>query len=131
MGWRVGTSMGIVLLAAALAASLASPAGASDDRVRRRGECAGGPSEWELIVRRDDASTLRVRWEIEEGAEGQTWQLFISDDGARVYAGSKVSRDDGQVRVRKETTDRSGTDLVKASGVNLATGESCGGSVSI
>jgi len=125
MGRRV-TSM---LLAAALAASLASPAAASDDRVRRRGECAGGPSEWELIVRQETASTLRVSWEIEGGAQGQTWQLFISDNGDRIYVGSKVSRDGSEVRVRRETADRSGTDLVKASGVNLATGESCGGSV--
>ena len=130
MGRRPENRIVTTLLAVSLAASLASPAGASDDRVRRRGECAGGPGRWELIVRHEDDSSLRVRWEIDSGAEGQTWQLFISDNGRRVYAGSKVSRDDGEVRVRRETADRSGTDIVKASGVNLATGESCGGSVS-
>lgn len=118
-----------ILLAAALVASV-PPADASDDRVRRRGECAGGPSEWTLIVRQESASTLHVRWKIEGGAQGQTWQLFISDNGERLYAGNKVSKDGGEVRVRRETADRPGADLVKASGVNLATGESCGGSVS-
>jgi hypothetical protein len=116
-------------LAICLAAALAAPAGASDDRVRRRGECTGGPSEWKLIVRQETASTLRVKWEIEGGARGQTWQLFISDNGDRIYAGSKTSRDGGEVRVVREIADRAGGDLIKATGVNLATGESCGGSL--
>jgi hypothetical protein len=117
------------VVAIALAATLAAPARASDDRVRRRGECTGGPSEWELIVRRESASKLRVRWEIDGGAAGQTWQLFISDNGYHVFAGSKTSKDGGEVRVRREIDDRAGDDLIKATGVNLATGESCGGSL--
>jgi hypothetical protein len=117
------------VVAIALAATLAAPARASDDRVRRRGECTGGPSEWELIVRRESVSKLRVRWEIDGGAAGQTWQLFISDNGNHVFAGSKTSKDGGEVRVRREIDDRAGDDLIKATGVNLATGESCGGSL--
>lgn len=127
---RMGTRVIAIMLAGMLALAATSAAGASDDRVRRRGSCSGGSSEWKLIVRRVSATTLRIRYEIEDSAPGQTWQLFISDDGSRVYAGNKVSDSDGEVRVSRRTADRSGTDLIKATGVNLVTGESCSGSLS-
>lgn len=96
-----------------------------------RGSCSGGPSEWRLRVRPDDGSTLRVRFEIRGGEPGQAWQLFVSDNGTRILARTKTSDDDGRVRVRKLTADRSGSDLIRASGVNLETGESCSGSVTL
>jgi hypothetical protein len=117
------------VLAGVLALAFATSATASDDSIRRRGECAGGPSDWKLVVRQETASTLRVKFEIEGGAEGQTWQLFISDDGDRIFAGNRTSQQDGYVRVVREPTDRAGSDRIEAMGVNLATGESCGGSL--
>lgn len=100
---------------------------ASDDEAR--GPCSGGPSEWRLRIRPEDGSRLRVRFEIWGGEPGQAWQLFVSDNGTRILARTKVSDDGGRVRVRKLTSDRSGADLIKATGVNLQTGESCSGSV--
>lgn len=126
----MGSRVIAVVLAAVLLGGLAAPADASDDRERREGSCSGGPSEWKLVVRQESASTLRIRYEIEGGAAGQTWQLFISDNGTRIYAGNKVSGSDGYVRVGRETANRSGTDLIKATGVNLVSGESCAGSLS-
>lgn len=126
----MGTRVIAVMLVGALSSSVAVPAGASEERVRRRGSCSGGSSEWKLVVRRESASTLRVRYGIEDSAPGQTWQLFISDNGARVYAGNKISDPSGEVRVGRKTADRAGTDLIKATGVNLVTGESCSGSLS-
>lgn len=126
----MGTRVIAVMLALVLFGGFAAPAGASDDRERREGSCSGGPSEWKLVVRRETASTLRIRYEIEGGAAGQTWQLFISDNGTRIYAGNKVSGAGGYVRVGRESPDRSGTDLIKATGVNLVSGESCAGSLS-
>jgi len=106
-----------------------APARADDDQVRRRDSCSGGPSEWELRVRRVDGSRLRIRFEIEEGTPDNEWQLFLSDNGRRVYAGTKVSDAEGGVRVRRSTADRTGDDLIKASGVDLENGEICSGSV--
>ena len=57
------------------------------------------------------------------------WQLFLSDNRTRIYAGSKRSDGGGGLSVRKVTTDRDGADRIKATGVNLATGESCAGVV--
>jgi len=118
-----------VAVACALAVALAAPAAAQDGAVRRRGSCTGGPSDWKLVVRQETASTLRVKFEIEGGAQGQTWQLFLSDNGDRIFAGSRVSADNGYVRIVREPSDRAGADQIKASGVNLDTGESCGGSL--
>lgn len=112
-----------------LVLTLGAGSALADDEVRRHGSCSDGPSGWSLRVSRETSTTLRVRFEIEGGDEGQEWQLFLSDDGTRIYAGSKESDGGGQVRARKITADRDGTDRIKASGVNLATGESCAGSL--
>ncbi len=74
---------------------------------------------------RESSTSLRVRFEIQHGEPGQVWQLFLSDNGMRIYAGSKESDGGGEVSVRKVTTDRDGRDRVKATGVDLVTGESC------
>jgi hypothetical protein len=81
-------------------------------------------------VARESDTTLRIRFRIEDGEPAQAWQLFISDDGDRVYAGTKVSDDDGRVRVRTVTVDRAGRDRIEAAGVNLDTGGSCSGRLS-
>ena len=106
----------------------AGPALARDE-ARRHGSCSSGPSEWTLRVEPESSTSLRVRFEIEGGEPDQVWQLFLSDDGTRIYAGSKESDGGGHVRVRKITPDRDGPDRIKATGVNLATGESCAGFV--
>lgn len=118
-----------VAVACALALTMAAPAAARDDVLRRRGSCSGGPSDWKLVVRQETATALRVKFEIEGGAAGQTWQLFLSDNGDRIFADSRVSGDNGYVRVVRKPADRAGTDQIKASGVNLDSGESCSGSL--
>jgi hypothetical protein len=116
-----------VIAAVALATALvvAAPAGAHDE-ARRRGSCSGGPGHWTLRVRHDDGR-LRVRFAIDDVAAGQSWQLFVSDNGVRVYSGTKVSFSDGEVRISKHTRNRRGRDRIAASGVNTSTGTSCEG----
>jgi len=115
--------IGLLVLTLPAASALAG------DEVRRRGSCSNGPSEWTLRVERESSTSLRVRFDIEGGAPAQEWQLFLSDDGTRIYAGTKESDGGGEVRVRKVTSDRDGTDRIKATGINLASGESCAGVV--
>jgi len=97
--------------------------------VSTRGSCSGGPGTYRLDVQREDRSTLRVRFEIASEGAGERWQLFISDNGVRVLARTKYSRSDGDLRVRIEIADRSGTDRISATGANLDDGETCAGSV--
>jgi hypothetical protein len=115
--------LGLLVLMLSASSALAG------DEVRRRGSCSGGPSEWRLRVEVEDDTSLRVRFDIEGGASGQVWQLFLSDNGERIYAGTKESGGGGEVRARRLTPDRDGTDRIKATGVNLDTGESCAGLV--
>ena len=64
-------------------------------------------------------------------APGQSWQLFISDNGTRIYSATRNSGSQGEIRVSKNTRDRSGRDHIAANAVNSATGSTCEGSVSI
>jgi hypothetical protein len=116
-------------LALVFALMAASPA-AADDEVRRRGSCSGGPGDWVLRVRREDAGRLRVRFKIDDVAAGQSWQLFLSDNGTRIYSGTKSASSSGEVRVAMLTTNRAGTDRIAASGVNTKNGSTCEGSLS-
>jgi hypothetical protein len=122
-----GTRIRAIALALALLLA-AAPAHASDE-VRRRGSCSGGPGDWTLRVRRDDGA-LRVRFTIDDVRSGQSWQLFLSDNGTRIFSGSKSSDAEGEVRVSKRTTDRAGSDRIAASGVNTQNGTTCEGSLS-
>ncbi|HEX5951109.1 MAG TPA: hypothetical protein VFZ96_08905 [Actinomycetota bacterium] len=119
--WRLVAAFAFAALVLGATSALAS-----EDA---RGSCSGGPSEWRIVVGREDDRTLRIRFRIEDGEPDQAWQLFLSDDGVRVYAGTKVSNDDGRVQVRRLTTDLVGRDRIEAAGVNVATGESCSGRV--
>jgi hypothetical protein len=115
------------VLAACVAVSLlAGPAVAGD--ARREGSCTVN-GEWRLEVERRDADTLRVRFRIEKTPAGKVWEIFLSDNGKRFLATTKTANADGEVRVSKNTRDRSGTDHVKAYAFSRATGEVCSGSV--
>jgi hypothetical protein len=123
---RLIRAASVALCAVAL---VATPASAGDE-VRRRGDCTGGEGDWDLRVEREDRDTLRVRFKIDDVDPGETWQLFLSDNGTRVFAGTKDANAGGEVRVRRNIRDRSGTDRIAASGVNVDDGTTCQGSVS-
>jgi hypothetical protein len=123
------TAIRAMAMALTLALTLSSPAGA-DDEVRRRGSCSGGPGDWVLRVRRDDGGRLRVRFKIDDVAAGQSWQLFLSDNGTRIYSGTKTASSSGEVRASVLTANRAGTDRIAASGVNTKNGTTCEGSLS-
>jgi hypothetical protein len=106
----------------------ARPAAAGGDSVRREGSCSG-PGDWHLRVSRETATTIRVRFDIEHVDPGDSWQLFLSDNGHRIYSATKVAGAGGEVHAKKITSDRAGTDRVKASGVDVTSGGSCDGAL--
>ena len=59
---------------------------------------------------------------------GQTWQLFLSDDGIGIFSAT-MAADDEQLRVRLVTRDRPGHDRIAATAVNVDSGATCGGSL--
>jgi hypothetical protein len=113
-----------VLVAAAIA--VPSPASAGDGRIVRRGTCTAS-SDWKLDVRQEEGARLRVTLEIEGGRSGQAWHIFLSDNGVRIFSGTRTSGSGGYLEVRVRTTDRAGADVVKAAANNVASGESCTG----
>jgi hypothetical protein len=119
------------ILAGALALVLASlwstPASAAGP-VERRGDCVSGPGEWRLVVQSEGPGTLRIRFELKDVVSGETWQVFLSDNGVGIFSGTKVA-DEGELRVRKLTRDRSGRDRISATAVDMDSGATCGGSL--
>jgi hypothetical protein len=115
-----------IVVLAAVAIAVPSPASAGDGRIVRRGACTG-PSDWKLDVRQEDGARLRVTLEIEGGRSGQAWHIFLSDNGVNIFSGTRTSESGGHVEVRVRTTDRSGADAIKAAANNVVSGESCAG----
>lgn len=122
------TEIRAICLALVLILAPASGVSARDE-ARRRGSCSGGPGHWTLRVRPEDAGRLRIRFSIDDVGTGQPWQLFISDNGARIFSGTKVSNSGGGVRVSTFPANRPGSDRIAASGVNTKTGTTCDGSL--
>jgi hypothetical protein len=115
----LGLLVGVVLTADPVSA---------EDGARREGSCSGS-GHWALRVDRESASRLRVRFAVRDVDEDETWQVFLSDDGDRIFAGTRVANDDGGFRVRTATRDRARHDRIEASAVNAETGDSCAASV--
>ncbi len=118
----------IVVVVVLLSLLALAPAAATGDSVRREGSCSG-PGEWKLRVSRESTSSIRVRFEIDHVDPGDTWHLFLSDNGTRFFAGTRVADGGGDLRVVKIAANRARADLVKASGVNITAGGSCEGAV--
>jgi hypothetical protein len=118
-----------VAVCALVALALISPAAwAGSGDVTRDGSCSG-PGEWKLRVRRETATTIRVRFDIEHVDPGETWQLFLSDNGTRIFSASRVADASGELRAVRVTTNRAGTDRVKGSGVNVTSSGTCDGAL--
>ena len=117
----------VVALALNLSFLLSSPASAGGPG-ERRGDCVGGPGHWRLVVQREGARNLRVRFEVKDVTSGQIWQLFLSDNGVGIYSATETV-DDGTFQVRKVTRDRAGRDRISATAVNADSGATCAGVV--
>jgi hypothetical protein len=123
-----GTRLRVVCLIASFALLATIPALASGRSVQREGPCSG-PGDWRLRVSRESATTIRVRFDIEHVDPGDSWQLFLSDNGTRIFAGTRVANPNGELRATKITADRAGADRIKGSGVNTTAGGSCSGAL--
>lgn len=106
----------------------ATGAGAGAGDVTRSGSCSGR-GEWRLRVRHETATTIRVRFTVEHLDPGDTWQLFVSDNGTRIVSASRVVDAGEAIRVTKVTANRDGDDRIRASGVNVTNGGSCDGAL--
>jgi len=97
--------------------------------VQADGGCTG-PSTWVLVGKHVDG-TLRIRYVIRGGKEGQKWNVFLSDNGTGFFAHARTSHAGGKVVVTTETPDLTGKDKISAGANNVPTGESCGGHIAL
>jgi hypothetical protein len=119
----------VLLLALGIGSAAAgSPAGPTRS-VRNAGACTGGPSTYSLALSRYDRNTLRVRFRIANSTPGQTWQIFGSDNGVRIFAVKRVVSSHRTVSVRKRIADRHRRDRVKVAASNTDSGEACNATV--
>jgi hypothetical protein len=114
-----------MIVAIVATASLAS-AGIHD--VSRHGSCSGR-GEWKLRAQEETASSIRVSFTISRLDPGDTWQLFLSDNGTRILSVSREVGEFGRVRAVTVTSDLGGNDRIKASGVNVSESGSCDGAL--
>jgi hypothetical protein len=111
-------------LAAALVTTVVAgtPVQAAEGR-EHHGSCQG-PGHWTLGARHH-FGRLRVTFAVTDVDPHETWQVFLSDNGVRIRATSRVSGIQGSFRVRTPTRDRRGADHISATAVNAGDGGSC------
>ena len=128
-GWRTcGPAAALVLV---LAFAPAARAGVPSADIVRQGPCSGA-GHWRLRVGPDDSSPsmLDVRFQLAGGSAGDTWNLYLDQNGTGFFAGSRVSGALGLVRISQLTPDSVGTtDVIGAAAHDIATGEVCQGRV--
>lgn len=108
-----------LLAVAAIGAGLVSvsppaTAGDDDERVEVSGPCTGGGGRWELKAKFDDG---RIEWEFEvdTNVTGQSFAVRVTDNGAQVFRGQRVTRGpSGSFSLERTTANRAGTDVIRA-----------------
>lgn len=117
-----------VLMASAVA--MAPGAGAKAGDVIRTGACSSA-SHWKLKLSPEDEG-IQVEFEVDQNKVGQTWRVRIRENGAQIFAGTRVTKaPSGSFTVRRLAKDTAGKDSFRATATNAATGESCVGVASI
>jgi hypothetical protein len=127
---RIGA--GVAVAALTLGAVSASPASAKDGdgRVERRGACSSG-AVWKLKGKHDDGR-LEVELEVDSNRNGQAWNVVLTDNGTAVYRGThRTVAPSGSFEVERRIADRAGSDVIRATATNSATGQRCAGSVTV
>ena len=90
---------------------------------RNAGVRARAPVEWRLDAeRRKGPDTIEVRFDIEHVRPGKRWQLFLSDNGTRIFAGTRTADGDGEIRASRSPRPARHRP-VKAYGVTPRAGE--------
>jgi hypothetical protein len=106
------------------AASAGAGSARGDDDVRRAGNCTGQSTS--KIKLSNEDGRLEVEFEVDQNRNGQRWRVVMTDNGATVFRGVRVTRGpSGSFEARRVIRNRAGTDRVAATARNLRTGERC------
>jgi hypothetical protein len=122
----------IWISAAAAVTALILPAAspASDDDIRRGGECTGGSSS-KIKVKPDDGR-LEVEFEVDQNRNGVKWKVRIKDNSDVVFRGSaRTHAPSGSFSIERRIANRPGTDAITGIARNKRSGERCAAKVRI
>ena len=112
----------------ALAVPSAQAQGGGD--VRTSGSCSAS-TDWKLKAKPDNGR-IEVEFELDSNVSGQTWAVTLTDNGARVFAGTRMTAGpSGSFTVHGRIANRAGADSLVATAMNSATGETCRGGLTL
>ncbi len=118
----------IALAAFAASTAMAAPAYAGDGDVIKEGPCSGA-SDWKLKASEENGA-IEVEFEVDTNINGQNWQVRLSDNGTRIFQGTRTTvAPSGSFEVRVVTPNQAGPDKILGQARNNATGETCVGRV--
>jgi hypothetical protein len=120
-------SVGTLMVLAA--PGVANAKGGGGD-VRVNGKCSASSSS-KLKIKPDNGR-IETEFEVDQNRVGQKWNVSISDNGVVVARGTATTTaPSGSFEFRRLIPNRAGTDTVKATAKNAATGETCSATASL
>ena len=121
-------ALGLLALAVPSAQAQGSSGGSGD--VRTSGSCSAS-TDWKLKAKPDNGR-IEVEFEVDSNVSGQTWAVTLTDNGARVFAGTRMTAGpSGSFTVQRRIANRAGADSLVATAMNSATGETCRGGLTL
>ena len=120
-----------LMAATILAITPAAFAGrAQQGDVIKEGSCSAA-STWKLKAKPDNGR-LEVQFEVDENVVGDTWRVRLTDNGTLFFKGRRTTKaPSGSFEVTARTANQAGTDRIVGKALNLTTGETCRGALSI
>jgi hypothetical protein len=81
--------------------------------VNAGGSC-GAQSEWSMKLKPDD-SNLELEFEVDSNVSGQSWNVRIRQNGARIFSGTRVTQGASGSFLTRRPNDTAGTASVRRS----------------
>jgi hypothetical protein len=128
------TAIAAAALLAGSTLGLAAPADASGggggDAIIRTGNCSGR-ADWKLKAKARDGG-LEVEWEIDANRNGQNWRWTLRRNGNAFANGTSTTRaPSGSFSVERRTGNAPGADTIVGTATNVATGQTCRGTLTV
>jgi hypothetical protein len=98
--------------------------------VTKQGSCSAA-STWKLKAAPDNGR-LQVEFEVDQNVVGDTWSVRLKDNGTDFFKGQRTTQaPSGSFQVSARTANLAGPDMIVGKAMNLSTGETCRGALTI
>jgi len=123
-----------LLCAATLVGGIA-PAGADGaesggDAIIRTGNCSGA-ADWKLKAKARDGG-YEVEFEVDSNRRGQVWRYTLRQNGVVLAQGTRTTQPpSGSFSVERRAPNTAGADTFVGTATNVATGQTCRGTLTV